>query len=268
MTALRWTLGLIIVFLGGGFVVLSIVAGGFRRSFGASDVNPLVTILPLAAMALLLAALVLPAHRTLLHIAAGAAVVLVGFCLWFLIKESGTVMWWGLAYLAAWLVFYWGAAWRQPTARTLTPSTLSYPVLLVNENTIAEVCLDAGELTLRPENTDHIIEQRFHVVDATGRRYRIENFRAAEARPSTLSRVFDASVYNVKRFKVAFELRPDGTLTRDEVLTQLRDREWAMPASTSPLAELFVAYRTDRFREYGSSRDRMPDAARPKSALP
>jgi hypothetical protein len=37
MLTLRWILGSIIVLAGGGFVALAIVAGGFRRSFGASS---------------------------------------------------------------------------------------------------------------------------------------------------------------------------------------------------------------------------------------
>lgn len=159
-------------------------------------------------------------------------------------------------------LIWWIAPWSKAL---LAPEALAYPVLLVNEDKIAEVCLSAGELTLRPENTDHIIEQRFTVVDSGGRRHRIENFRHAEPRPSTFSRVVGASFYNNRSFRVAFDLRADQLLTRDQVLAQLRDREWTMPtttATTPPLAELFVAYRADRFREYGISRDRMPETKR------
>ena len=115
MIALRWILGLIIVLLGAGFVVLSIVAGGFRRSFGASDRNPLITIAPLAAMVLLLAGLILPSIRPLLHAGAVAAVALIVFCVWQSIAEAATVTWFGVAYLVAWLAFYWFAAWRSGT---------------------------------------------------------------------------------------------------------------------------------------------------------
>jgi hypothetical protein len=60
---------------------------------------------------------------------------------------------------------------------------------------------------------------------------------------------------------VAFDLRRDGMLKREEVIAQLRDRDWQLPANwgTAPLEELFVAYRANRFREYSSARDRMPD---------
>lgn len=163
------------------------------------------------------------------------------------------------------------AWWLIHTSRPpATTATLAYPVLLVDEGKIAEVCLNAVELTLRPENQDHLIEENFHIVDADGNRFRIQNYRMDEPRPSTLSRVFNASVYSVKRFKVAFDLRPDGKLSRDSVLAQLRDREWTLPAAsvTLPFAELFVAYRADRYREYGNKRDQMPDVTPGKSTEP
>ncbi|MEP6764895.1 MAG: hypothetical protein ABJB66_11315 [Gemmatimonadaceae bacterium] len=112
MTALRWTLGIIITVLAGGFVMLSVVAGGFRKSFGASDTNPLVTMLPLLAAAVLLAGLIVPSHKPLLHAGAVAAVGLISFCVWQMIAESATVTWLGIAYLIAWLVFYYRAAWQ------------------------------------------------------------------------------------------------------------------------------------------------------------
>jgi hypothetical protein len=156
---------------------------------------------------------------------------------------------------------------RKPSP-PLQPAALTYPVLLVEEDKIIEVCLNVEELTLRPENQDYVIEERFHIVDATGARFRIANYRVAEKKPSTLSRVFNATVYNILRFRVAFDLRPDGKLTREAVLAQLRDREWAMPAASAmaPLAELFVAYRADRHREYGQRRDQIPDVTpKPRS---
>jgi hypothetical protein len=156
-------------------------------------------------------------------------------------------------------VFAW---WLVRThAAPLQPAALSYPVLLVEENHIIEICLNVDELTLRPENQDHIIEQRYRIVDASGARFRIQNYRLAEKRPSTLSRVFSATVYNILRFKVAFDLRRDGVVTRDAVMALLRDRDWKFPANaaTAPLGELFAAYRADRFREYGQRRDQMPD---------
>ena len=114
MVALRWILGLVVVLLGAGLVVLSIVAGGFRRSFGASDRNPLVTLAPLAAMGLLLAGLIFPSCAPLLHAGAAAAVALIAFCVWQSIAEAAVVTWFGVAYLVAWLAFYWLAVWKRP----------------------------------------------------------------------------------------------------------------------------------------------------------
>lgn len=112
MTALRWILGTIAVGLGGGFVFLVILSNAFRRTLGASPNGPLFLILPLVALGLLLAALLFPAWKPLLHVAAVAAAGLVGFCIWQIIAESAMVLWLALLYLGAWFVFYWLAAWR------------------------------------------------------------------------------------------------------------------------------------------------------------
>ena len=116
MNALRWILGSIAVALGGGFVFLVIISNAFRKSFGASTKGPLVLVLTLAALGLLLAALLFPACKPLLHLAAVAAVGLVGFCIWQMVAESALVLWLALIYLAAWFAFYWLAAWRVPAA--------------------------------------------------------------------------------------------------------------------------------------------------------
>lgn len=170
-----------------------------------------------------------------------------------------------LSLLGVGLLAWWLAPWPARKPSLVQPSALAFPVLLVNEDKIAEVCLDHDELMLRPENTDHVIEQRFHVVAADGRRYAIVNFQQGQ-RPSILKRVGGASVFQSKVFRVSFELRPQPLLTRDEALAQLRDRPWPMPATTAAtptLAELFIAYRAERWREFGNRRDHMPDAQTP-----
>lgn len=111
MTALRWILGVIAAVFAGGFVFLVLVTNGFRRSFGASEHGPLFIGLPVVALALLLAALVVPACKPLLHLAAVAAAGLVAFCVW-QIRAEGEGLWFALVYLAAWFVYYWLAAWR------------------------------------------------------------------------------------------------------------------------------------------------------------
>ena len=116
MNVLRWILGSIALALGGGFVFLVIISNAFRRSFGASPNGALLLILPLVALGVLLAALLFPACKPLLHVAAVAAVGLVGFCIWQMVAESATVLWLALLYLAAWFAFYWLAAWRVAAA--------------------------------------------------------------------------------------------------------------------------------------------------------
>lgn len=113
MNTLRWTLGIVNVALLGGFVFLVVVANGFRRMFGASQSTPLFAILPVVGCGLLLAALIAPASKPLLHTAAAAAVALIGFCLWNIVREAAVSLWLGVLYLCLWLVFY-GMVLRTP----------------------------------------------------------------------------------------------------------------------------------------------------------
>ena len=116
MTVLRWTLGLLLGGLGAGFLFLITVANGFRKSFGSSAINPALVALPFVAAAVLLAALISPSNRLLLNVAAILAVGLIGLCIWQLVVDSATVMWWAIFYLLLWLYFYW---------RTVNPLTTS-----------------------------------------------------------------------------------------------------------------------------------------------
>jgi hypothetical protein len=110
MIALRWILGLSIACLAGGYLLLFFVSNSFRASFHASKNHPLLAILPLAAATLLLAGVLFPASRALLHAGACAAVGIAALCVWFMVRESAVVVWWGIAYAAAWLFFYWRSA--------------------------------------------------------------------------------------------------------------------------------------------------------------
>lgn len=112
MNTLRWILGSIAVLFGGGFVLLVLLGNAFRRSFGASEHGPLFILLPALSMALLFAAILFPGNKPLLHLAAIAAVGLVGFCLWQIHAAGETPLWFAVAYLAAWFGYYWIAAWR------------------------------------------------------------------------------------------------------------------------------------------------------------
>lgn len=110
MLTFRIILGSILLLFGGSFFVLATVSRGFRKSFGASPLSSLFVILPLAGMLLLLAALIFPAHKLLLHVGAVAAVGLVGFCIWQMVYEGGGVLWLALVVFGSWFVFYWQAA--------------------------------------------------------------------------------------------------------------------------------------------------------------
>lgn len=114
MLTLRILLGAILVFFCGGYFVLATVARGFRQSFGASPLSILVVILPIAGMVLLIAALIFSAERMLLHVAAGAAVGLVGFCIWQIVSEGAGVLVLALIVLAAWFYYYWAAIHMAP----------------------------------------------------------------------------------------------------------------------------------------------------------
>ncbi len=112
MNTLRWILGTIAVLFGGGFVILVLLGNAFRKSFGASEHGPLFIGLPVLGLALLLAAILFPANKPLLHIAAVAALGLVGFCLWQVFDAGEAPLWFAIVYLGAWFVYYWLAAWR------------------------------------------------------------------------------------------------------------------------------------------------------------
>lgn len=115
MNTFRWVLGSITLLFGSGFVLLMIIGNGFRKSFGASE-NSLLSFLPAAlAFILLFASIVCPTHRPLLHTAAIAAVGLVAYCFWLIVKEGDAPVSLALIYFTAWFSYYWLAAWRNPT---------------------------------------------------------------------------------------------------------------------------------------------------------
>jgi hypothetical protein len=106
MLVLRWGLGVVLAATASAYLALIMVAGDFRQSFGASAVNPLITVLPLVGMGLLLVPLVVPSYRRLLHTGAICAVALLGACVWFLIDEAATELWFAIFLLLGWLWFY------------------------------------------------------------------------------------------------------------------------------------------------------------------
>lgn len=112
MNALRWILGLVTSGAGLGWILLSVVGGGFRKSLGASEIPLLVVGAPLGVAGVLLAGLLFPGYRGLLHAGAGVSVVILGICL---LNPAG-LGGFGILYFGLWLTFYYLAAWRSVPA--------------------------------------------------------------------------------------------------------------------------------------------------------
>ena len=108
MLGLRWTLGVVTALAAGGWVALAAGGSGFRRSFGGSGNPAWMVLLPVVVGALVLASLVWPERRALLHAAAAAMLALVVGCV-LLARETLFVAALGLAYAAAWLSYYYRA---------------------------------------------------------------------------------------------------------------------------------------------------------------
>lgn len=110
MTTLRWILGITMAIASAGFIALAIIAGGFRRSFTGSDNSvPLVTIFVVTAT-LVLASLVWPERRLVLHV---VAVLMVALCIGcaFIARQTAATATIGVLYAIGWLTFYYRTAW-------------------------------------------------------------------------------------------------------------------------------------------------------------
>ena len=114
MNSFRWAFGLLTAVLLAGWVFLVVVGGNFRRSFGASPGAPLLPLLPGLLLGLVLATLLWPGQRPLLHVTAVAAVLGLLATL-AILRESAATAAFVAAYLACWLVFYWHALRRLAT---------------------------------------------------------------------------------------------------------------------------------------------------------
>lgn len=112
MNTLRWILGTLGFVLGGGILLLSVQASALCKMFGTSGNGPLFLGALTVGWGLLLAAIFLPSSKPLLHLAAVAAVGLVGLCLREIFKNGDAPLWFAVAYFVAWFVFYWLAAWH------------------------------------------------------------------------------------------------------------------------------------------------------------
>ncbi|MFN8548260.1 MAG: hypothetical protein U0527_09950 [Candidatus Eisenbacteria bacterium] len=105
MIALRWALGIVTSLFLVAWIALVAFGNSYRRSFGASENGPLLTLAPLLLVTVLLAGLCWPEKRALLHTGAALAVLLLAASTWLLRQSAfgGTL---GIFYAAAWLLFY------------------------------------------------------------------------------------------------------------------------------------------------------------------
>ena len=106
MQGLRWTLGILTLIATGGWVTLAIIGGGFRRSFGASDNGQWMIVVPVLVAALVIASLLAPERRALLHGVAVIMVLLMIGCL-VIARETAFVATLGIVYALGWLTYYY-----------------------------------------------------------------------------------------------------------------------------------------------------------------
>ena len=103
---LRWTIGIVTALVAAMWVALAVLGDGFRRSFGASENAPWMFFAPIVVGALVIASVMSPERRTLLHV---VAVLMVALCLgslW-LARETMFVATMGVLYTGMWLTYYW-----------------------------------------------------------------------------------------------------------------------------------------------------------------
>ena len=110
---LRWALATVTALVAVSFVALLVFADGFRRSFGASANGPLTIGVPLAVMLVVLASLLWPGQRMLLHVTAAVVLGLAACSVWVL-GESAFLGTAGLLFSGLWSLWYWNAAWASP----------------------------------------------------------------------------------------------------------------------------------------------------------
>lgn len=115
MMTLRWILGVPTALAAGGWLVLAAWADTFRQSWGASKNSGLTVFGPFGALAALLASLVFPQQRILLHAVAAGVALLVAESIMLFPKASGLGVTM-LVYCGLWLTYYGLAAWSPQNA--------------------------------------------------------------------------------------------------------------------------------------------------------
>ena len=106
MQTLRWALGAGAALVGVAFVAFFVLAERFRESFGASGNGTATLVVPLLVLGLVLASVVWPGSRGLLHLTAVAAVLALAGALW-VSRAAPFLGAGGALYFGAWLLFYY-----------------------------------------------------------------------------------------------------------------------------------------------------------------
>ena len=112
MQPLRWILGITTAIGTAGFLALIVFGDGFRRSYGASENGALKVGISLVVQGALLASIVAPSQKMLLHCVAVVVAALIAGCLW-IYRESAFAGTTGLAYWGMLFGYYWQAVWGQ-----------------------------------------------------------------------------------------------------------------------------------------------------------
>ena len=110
MNALRWTIGIITTLVAGGVLAIAVIGGNFRRSFGASDNAPWLLFGPPLVAALILASVVWPERRVLLHV---VAVIMIALCIGcaFIARETISTALFGWCFAGLWFAYYYRTVW-------------------------------------------------------------------------------------------------------------------------------------------------------------
>lgn len=107
----RWLLGVVAVIGAAGWAAFALLGSEFRRSFGASPAGFLQAVMVPATLVLVLASVIVPTSRALLHVTA-VAVAAAALASVLILREAPFLGGTGLCYFALWAFFYWQSAWR------------------------------------------------------------------------------------------------------------------------------------------------------------
>jgi len=112
MTGLRWLIGIVTSLVALGAVILTFMGGGFRRSFGASDNSAVIVAVVVLFAGVVVASVVWPDRRPLMHVGAVAMLGLCVACV-FVARQTVFVATVGVFYAAMWFILYYRTIWQR-----------------------------------------------------------------------------------------------------------------------------------------------------------